>query len=427
MNIAFFAFETRDLNTFPSIVNAMRLLARQGHRVDVHIPASMATNLVVSNCRILVVSEFNQYQYVKNSIRCIENGKVSYDLFFAFYIEDLFVCEVINRRRMVKVPVIYFSMELIYNDYPSLLLKRCTKPLNLLLTLLGAFSRLVSPVHSLSGAAWRTCEYWLDNLRYSMIALKSWMSLEKRGREFLRLSLVSDEMRARILKDEFSFVDRIAFVPAAGYIGYNDKPSRYAQERFNIPSHKKILLYTGGVERGFDRGLFEAAKSFGDDYILFCNVYCRDGYVEEVIADYAGEVKTGKIYFQLGNLNEEDYDQLVRSCYVGIAWYRGDIENDPNMYYMGLSSGKLNKFLSCGKPVLTRSCFFGYRDMIEGNGLGRVCGHAAEIPAQVTQIAMAYDAMRENIKSFYLAHLEFERCFAPVLDDITQITSHDNR
>lgn len=244
------------------------------------------------------------------------------------------------------------------------------------------------------------------------------MHLMKTGKELVRLSIISDEMRARVLKDEFSFVAKIAFVPAAGYIGYNDLPSRYAHQRFHLPDGKKILLYTGGLERGFDLDLLEMSKNLSDEYILFCNVYSRDGYIQEIISLYAGEIAAGQLFFQLENLDEGEYDELVRSCYAGIAWYPANLEDIPNMYYLGFSSGKLNKLLSCGRPVISRTSIYGYREMIEGNMLGAVCDTASEIPAAVARIEEHYLEIRQRIKPFYLEHLEFKKCFKPVIEEL---------
>lgn len=419
MNIAFFVFETRDLNTFPSIANAIKLLSREGHSIDVYLPSAMATDMAFDRCRILIVSDYRPFEYVKETVAKIQSTGVAYDLYMAFYIEGLFIAEILSRDNPVKVPVVYFSMELIYKDYPFRLIKSCMRPSRLVLAFLGMILGGESKIPP--GRIRRAGQYALDNFFYSVLALRSWGNLKRTGRELVQLSVVSDEMRAGVLKDEFRFVDRIAFAPAAGYIGFHDEPSSYAHRRFGIPAHKKILLYTGGLERGFDLGLLNISRHLGDEYLLFCNVYSRDGYLHEIMPHYAREIEEGKIFFQLENLDEEKYDELVRSCHVGIAWYSADLEAIPNMYYLGFSSGKLNKFLSCGKPVISRASIYGYREMIEGNGLGRVCVHAGEIPAAVAQMEPGYQGMGQQIKTFYLQHLEYERCFKRVLTELEHL------
>lgn len=417
MKIAFFAFETRDLNTFPSILSAIKLLSREGHSIDVYVPSPMATSVAIDRCRFLIISDFNQFEYLVNAVHAVRDSTVAYDAFFAFYIEGLFVCEILNRNLIDKVPVIYFSMELMYKDYPYRLLRTCMRPTNLMLALYGFISRLFK-VKPGPGIWQNASESHLKALCYGFMALKSWTRLKNTGKDLVRLAIISDEMRARVLRDEFSFVDKIAFVPAAGYIGYNDLSSRYAHQRFQLPEGKRILLYTGGLERGFDLDLLEMSKKLDDEYVLFCNVYSRDDYIEEIISIYADEIGKGKIFFQLENLDEEEYDELVRSCYAGIAWYPAHLDAIPNMYYLGFSSGKLNKLLSCGRPVISRTSIYGYREMIEGNMLGAVCDEASEIPAAVTRIEAHYSEIRQRIKPFYLEHLEFEGCFKPIIEEL---------
>jgi len=421
MKIAFFAYESRNLNTYPSLVNAVRLLVKAGHSVDLYLPSSMATDIIFDNCRIIFVSEPDPYEYVSSSVRLVNNLECPYVLFFACYIEGLIVSEILSRQSITAIPIVYFSMELIYKDYPFRLITNILNPNKLLADFVRPLLCSIKMNDCNIMTLRRLMSASLKQIAYSLLVLWSWLRLTYSGGNNILFSIVSDHMRAKVLKEEFLFVDRIIYVPEAGYIGYNDDNSFFAFERFGISKNKKILLYTGGLERGFDLSLLDASKELGEEYILFCNVYSRDGYVQEILPIYAEEIDAGKLFFQTSNLDENEYDALVRSIHIGIVWYPVPSPMNPNMYYLGYSSGKLNKFLSCGKPVVCSDGIYGYKELIEGNGLGRICTSVGEFAVSVTEIESDYGRIVQNIKSYYLEHIDFEKCFRAVLEVIGKI------
>ena len=418
MNVAFFAFETRNLNTFPSIVNAARLLSKEGHCVDIYLPSSMSTDVSIDNVRIFVVSDSEQYEYITNSSRLVRNLGCPYDLFFAYYIEGLIVSEILSNKNSVHVPIVYFSMELIYKNYPYRLTSNILNPIKLLAGLFNSIIRSIKDKDYNCLSVRRFISATFKQIAYLLLVLRSWSRFMDRDGTKILFSVVSDQMREMALKEELPFVDRVTYTPEAGYIGYQDNKSDYAVTKFGISPNKKILLYTGGLERGFDLSLLDVSRKLGNDYILFLNVYSRDEYVQEIITEYSQYIESGRLFIQTSNLNENDYDELVRSAHIGLVWYPPPSPENPNMYYLGLSSGKLNKFLSCGKPVVCSGGIYGYREMIEGNGLGLICEHAGELPSDVRRIEDNYQLITQNIREFYLEHLEFEKCFKGVIDCI---------
>lgn len=418
MNVAFFAFETRNLNTYPSIVNAARLLSKEGHCVDIYLPSSMSTDVCIDNVRIFVVSGSEQYEYVTHSSRLARNLGCPYDLFFAFYIEGLIVSEILSNNNNVPVPIIYFSMELIYKNYPYRLISNILNPNKQLAGFVSSIIWAIKNNILNTLTVRRLLSASFKQIAYSILALRSWSRFKDRDGSNILFSIVSDHMREMALKEELPFVDRVVYTPEAGYIGYQDEKSDYAVNKFGISPNKKILLYTGGLEKGFDLSLLDVSKNLGDDYILFFNVYSRDEYVQEIITEYSNEIKSGRLFIQTSNLNENDFDELVRSAHIGVVWYPPPSPENPNMFYLGLSSGKLNKFLSCGKPVVCSDGIYGYREMIEGNGLGRICKNGGEIPSAVAEIGERYQADKQNIRLFYLKNIEFELCFQRVLKEI---------
>lgn len=381
--IAFFFYETRDINTYPSITNAVRLLTEAGYTVDVYLSDWMKTSIQINNARFILISNQDPGNYVFNSVKHIKANRTTYDFIFAFSFEGLVIVNLLNQNNKSIIPTVYFSMELIYSRYLSKLLE----------------------------------QFNLRDLKYSLIKILSWLRLQSKGNEFIKFSIIQDEDRGRILKEEFNFIRNIIYVPNS-YLGFSDTPSGYGYDRFNIPRDKKILLYTGGLERGFDLGLLEMAESLDQEYILFLNAYSRDKYLDEVEQKFHRLIQEKKIVLNRDNLSEEEYDMLVKSSYIGVAWYQRVDPKNRNMYYLGLSSGKLTKFLSCGKPVIAPDYFHEYHQLIDGNGIGRTCSSAEEISGKIKEIEAEYSGITENVKNFYLKRVEYAKNFSLVLEEM---------
>lgn len=393
VKIAFFIYSSRDVNTYPSVTNAARVLVREGHSLDIYLPSAMKTALEMHGVRFIDVSDQEPAAYIHNCMDYIGENPIDYDFIFAFSFEALVTVFKLNKYLRSKVPTCYFSLELTYANY------------------VFNVGRLKDLIYFLRHRDKRAIRYYFSEIYY-------WFKLQTSGSKIVKFSIIQDKHRGEFLKKEFRFVDKILFVPNS-YIGYSAEASDFAYRAFGIPADKKILLYTGGVERGFfDVNLLKMVSKLNDNYVLFINAYSRDNYMQELIPMYRKEIEEGKIYINDTNLSEEDYDALVRSANICLAWYQKPDPQNHNMYYLGLSSGKLTKYLSCGKPVIAPDYFYDYRPLIEGNRLGRVCEHADEIPSLLHDIQSDYPAYSQGIKTFYEEKLEFATAFGDVLKEI---------
>lgn len=417
--ISFLIYETRDLNTFPSITNAIRLLTKNNYEVDVYVPEMMTTDFNVPGVKVFVVSRNTPYQYIRNTIKYIEKNQVKYDLIFAFYFEALVIAYLLNAK--THIPTIYFSMELIYEKYCGYLLRKLFR----FGTVKYAIAGLVGKVLDIIGIAannktinkLRNKSGSINPIKYYLMAMYYYQRIQRQGKAFIPLSIVHDEERGKMLKKEFRFVNDLIYVPNS-YIGYNEKIVRYAHDKYSIQKGKKIILYTGGIEKGFDLELLDIASKLPDEYVLFLNCYSRDGYLVEVINKCKMYIDQGKIIINDVTLDESQYSLLVKSVYIGIAWYPKPDIHDRNMYYLGWSSGKLMKYLSCGKPVIAPDYFYKYHSLIDENSIGLTCGSAKDVIEKINIIAKGYERFRKNIRSYYLHNLEYEANFRVVIERI---------
>ncbi len=386
--IAVFFYEDRSIDTYPYIINAVRLLSDRGYRADLFLNKKQNTKLNIKNCNIFITSDFNKYDYVLNTVNRVKEQEFNYDFLFAYSLEGLLISFLLNQEKNQIIPSAYFSMELIYKNM-------------FFLNILQSFYYILK----------------LDFKKFKLAVLKFlFIYRQKKMEKIVKFSVIMDKYRADRLKKEFSFANKIHLLPNS-YIGISRESTDYAYEKFDIPREKKILLFTGGIEKYvFDKNLPSVAQNCGPGFVMLLSGFSRDNYVNIIKKKYNHLIKTGRLIINQQNLNEEEYDKLIRSCYIGLAWYKKT--KIKNLYYMGLSSGKLTKYLSCKKPVIAPSYLFKYKELIDGNRIGKTCADTSEICRAITQISAEYDKLIENAENFYTEKIEFKKQFNPVIQEL---------
>lgn len=257
--------------------------------------------------------------------------------------------------------------------------------------------------------------YVKGDLQEAALQVRCWYQFHWSGKKNAIAMVAQDFKRAEILKNEMDWDETIILLPNS-YIGFSNISSYWAHDRFSISRQRKIILYIGSVEKGFDLGLLDMVKSLPEEYVLFINAYSRDNYVDGLDSQYSDLLECGKLIINKIILNEEELDGLVESAHICIAWYSRVPLSYENMYYLGWSSGKLCKYLSYGKPVITPDYLDNYKEMIEENQLGLICNNAATIPLLIVELDDLYSQYSSSIENFYRQNLDYSAMFLPILN-----------
>lgn len=411
--IAIFFFENnRDINTYPYIINAAKMLVEHSYRIDIFLNSSMTASENIHGANFIILNGDTFSDYVFNTVMHIQKNALEYICFFAYTFEGIVISYMLNRSKQPQTPVVYFSLELIYNNF---LIKNSVK---LFLSFIGK----LLPSFKFKNYILKKLSFYKHNYKYYFEAIKTYFGIELfENNSFIIASVVQDEFRGCLLKDEFKFVKLLLYLPN-GYIGYTDTNSKYAMQKFNIPENKKILLYSGGLFLGASGNeLFELSKKISDEYILFLNIYADGDLIKKARINYHEQIKNFKLYINSDNLSCFEYDELVKSSYICIAWYKNVDIKFKNIYFMGLSSGKLTKYLSCGKPVIVPSYIYGYQKMIDDNHIGYASAKINEIQTAVKYIEDNYFDIQKNIEKFYTEKIEYSKFFNILFEKIEEL------
>ncbi len=395
-------YSNRSVDTFPAVINTAAVLADYGIFVEILVNESVSViDELPYACTI--ISGNSRADYIRNVAMRFSGEGDSGVIFIAYTIEGLLATTLINKHRLV--PVLYMSLELVYGNYLR------NKYINLEFFnnfLGGAIKALWKPGYR----QWVTSAF-----KELVVEIPLVLKLYKDGSSFVVGGVIQDSERDRILTSEFPFIGRTAIVPNS-YIECNHTRTDYAHLIFNIPLNKKIILYCGGVERGFPYEIFAAIESLSDEFVLVVNAYSRDSYLEYIRQRLSFLEESGRVFFTSGMLQEREYDSLVGSAYIGLVWYPQCDKSNYNMYYIGLSSGKLCKCLSRGKPVIVQGFFHGYRELVETNHLGRAVSSPSELAKAVLDIDMEYESYDATIGFFCRDQLDFTKKFTGAINEL---------
>lgn len=405
MHAVLIVYSSRDIMTYPAILNWIRILSERGWSIDLIANEKMKTQETLStgtNC--FWVSD-DKYYYYKQLQVLLDKNITSDSWLIAFQIEGLFAAASINAINSVKT--VYVSLEIIYKKY----LKRSYVNWPFFVFIMARLILVVFASESFS--------VWKRRIAVALYESKCWLRLNKYGKDMVRYAVAQDNERVRLLKDEQPYINNSYVIPNA-YIDYDEAESQWAHQYFGLSSETKILLFAGMIEEGFDLSLFDVLARLPDGYVAIINAYSRDGFLNRINEYLVKGIDAGKVIIHSTILTECDYDRLVSSCRIGLVWYSQPDPDDKNMFFIGLSSGKLCKYLSKGKPVITQRGFYGYSDLIDKNGIGVTCAEAEDLLNAVSAIEKNYGDMQFSVRNFVSRHLDVKSSIERIVTSIEQ-------
>lgn len=213
-------------------------------------------------------------------------------------------------------------------------------------------------------------------------------------------TIIQDEERAEILSrvNGLGIQDCLIF-PNAPLPAGNEEPMEVEKSAGAIVAAtearadgRRILSYSGSLaEWGNVGALPGIANGLPDPWLLI---------VQSRMRATAGEIPPGlsdRFRVNAEPLTVADYHRFVRLSDVGLAWYD---PSDPNLRYVGLSSGKIAQYWALGKPVIVNRLPL-FEDVLPEFRCGVTVDSPEEIPAAVETIAGDYEAYEAGARAAF--------------------------
>lgn len=226
-----------------------------------------------------------------------------------------------------------------------------------------------------------------------------------RGYRALNLLAIQDETRRKLFYDYFPDLVEIAcvLVPNAYLLEY--EPVAGALRWFDDIRRegRPVVGYTGAIESwALSLELFNSIREMREVSFVFSG-WSYDGFAQKAIKLCQD---LPHIHFDLGQKSRAELNYLVSNSDMGLVFYDS---SDPNVAVIGLSSGKLHKFLSYGKPVVVNDVS-SIRAFLEDNGFG--LGKRSEsIPEAIRDILRNYEDYSQRVKGGYSSLVDFRSSY----------------
>lgn len=216
---------------------------------------------------------------------------------------------------------------------------------------------------------------------------KFWKKIEKKYNKYARFSVSFDPQRALLLENDNCIKNgKSVIIPNSIPGAAVKRRSAYLRDRLNIPSTKKIVLYTGGLANyNLTLEIIESTRNWPEYAVLVMHFW---GSNDDMLIVKDAIKKTGrKIYLSTDLLPFDEIDQIYQSADIGLALYG---KMTINHKYAGFSSGKMFNFLHHAVPVLTNSTSFLLKNIKENN-CGECIKNVTEIGSAIEKIITKED------------------------------------
>jgi len=223
-------------------------------------------------------------------------------------------------------------------------------------------------------------------------------------------SIIQDVQRAKILQRENGAeLENILIFPNSSLPLSKNIKSNFVSfsnvaERYSLQG-KKIVLYAGSIfaRWAMTKKLIKEAENWPDDWILI--IHSRANLPEiKKFMPIEQNLENFKVIFSTEPLNEDEYENLVKSSHVGIALYDGEVSE--NLYYTGYSSGKVAQYLKCGKPIITNRLPL-LQELINTYKCGIVIDKIEKVKDAIVEIDRDYESFSYN------ALVAYQMCLNP--------------
>ena len=131
---------------------------------------------------------------------------------------------------------------------------------------------------------------------------------------------------------------------------------------------------------------------------------------------------SNKVIWSSEILSESELHSLVAYCAGNLAIYHN---SQPNIEYLGFSSGKIMRSLICGSPVITLEGF--YCSFIKDYQLGVLISHPSEITNAIEDIIQNREAYSKRCLDFCQKEVSFEKYWQIFCDQLKKEANVDLR
>jgi glycosyltransferase involved in cell wall biosynthesis len=233
-----------------------------------------------------------------------------------------------------------------------------------------------------------------------------------------RFVIIQDEERARLLANDNGIpIEQFALVPNAPLGPARRSPSYYWNKRFGFPSDQRVVLHAGSIDQwtGIEE-IVLSVRSWPEKWIFVVHSP-SNAESSELVKRLRELAVPGRVFFSLQPVTRQEYDMLVDGADIGIAFYVstfGSAYTTENLKTLGLSSGKIAYYLRAGLPVIVNQAA-SISELLRRERCAIAVENGRNIGMAIAQIAQQYQDYSERAFHVFENYLDFGRGFQEVI------------
>lgn len=231
--------------------------------------------------------------------------------------------------------------------------------------------------------------------------------------------IIQDEARARLLAvDNAIPLDRFVYVPNSPLGRARRQKNDHWHRKFGLSLQTKVVLHAGSIgEWTGIKGIVDSVADWPEHFVLVIHTRFNPGSSDVVLALQQRAIPN-RVFFSLEPVARQDYGQLLDGADIGLAFYQwvpGNVNTQQNIATIGLSSGKVAYALHSGLPVVVGRSE-GLPNLVERTRSGIVVDHYSEIGSALAVIDRSYTTYSAAAMELYNSCLDFGNSFNGVLE-----------
>ncbi len=239
--------------------------------------------------------------------------------------------------------------------------------------------------------------------------------MEKKACAGVRFVVVQDEQRAAQLISGLDTRGLKLFLCPVSVMGPSLlEKGDYIFKKYNIPSGKKIILYTGAFyAEAFIEEMAYATNDtlWNNEWVMLLHGFCNSDNVLEKIRS---KTSRDKVILSLNSLSQGELDQLTASAHIGLALYK---QLNANLVLTVFSSGKMAQYAKCSLPVVLTANKIS-DEFINNFGCGLTIPDEKGLCRAISGILSDYERYRLNMIKTFEQKFNFETNYKLVADAI---------
>lgn len=236
--------------------------------------------------------------------------------------------------------------------------------------------------------------------------------------------IIQDQERAQLLAQDNQIpLKNFVLVPNAPLGPARRKPSCYWHRQFGLPPDMRIVVYAGSLGQwtGIEQ-IVASVRSWPEKWALV--VHTRyDAEATDDVVTLRELAPLGRVFFSLKPVARQEYEALLDGADIGIAFYvptAGSTYTNRNIHAIGFSSGKISYYLRAGLPVIVNEAS-SISQLVERKRCGVSVRAGQDIGRAIGQIAQDYQEYSEQACKVFDNHLDFGRGFQEVISRIDSL------